>query len=92
MVNTNNFLDLWGILVNEIIGGPILFIAMAIIFIIIYGIKTNMSWQLIYLFISFAVFVFTAEALDAVLALYVFAVLHAGALIYFTYQRSIRRG
>ena len=91
VANTDNFLDLWDIWVNELIGSVWLFIFLGIIVISYLSIKAKFSLEVtIVMNIIFLTIVFTKAA--GLSILWVFILLGVGAFFYYMYQKGIRHG
>ena len=91
MVVMNNFLDLWDIWVNELIGSVWLFIFLGIVVISYLAIKANFTMEVtIIMNVIFLSIVFAkASGLNI---LWVFIILGVGGMFYYFYQKTIRQG
>jgi len=89
-MNIDNFLDLWDIWVNELVGSVWLFIFFGIVLIAFLSAKAKFSMEItillevLFLTIIFAYIYFTF--------IWVLVILGIGALFYFIYQKTIRQG
>ncbi len=90
MVVMDNFLDLWDIWVNELIGSVWLFIFLGIVLIAYLSARLKFSMQMtILLELLFLTIVFARSNL---IILWVFILLAGGLMFYYFYQQTIRRG
>ena len=91
MVVMNNFLDLWDIWVNELIGSVWLFIFLGIIVISYLSIKAKFSLEItIIMNVIFLAIVFSKAT--GLSILWIFILLGVGVLFYYFYQKTIRQG
>jgi len=91
MVVMDNFLDIWDIFVNELIGSVWLFIFLGIVVISYLSIKSKFSMEItILLNILFLSIVFARAT--GLLILWVFILLGGGLMFYYFYQKTIRQG
>ena len=89
-MNMNNFLDIWDIWVNELIGDVWLFIFLGIVLISYLSIKAKLSMEVtILLNILFLTIIFARSNL---IILWAFIVLGGGGMVYYIYQQTIRQG
>ncbi len=89
MVVMNNFLDLWDIWVNELIGSVWLFVFLGIVVISYLSIKVKFSLEVtIVLNVIFLMIVFSKAT--GLSILWVFILLGVGSLFYYFYQKTIR--
>ncbi len=90
VADTSNFLDIWDIWVNELIGDPWLFIFLGLVVIFFLAIRskipTVVSMMFVILFLS-AIF-----AKTGLTVLWVFTVLGVGLLFYYKLSKIIRQG
>ena len=91
VANTDNFLDLWDIWVNELIGSVWLFIFLGIVVISYLSVKSKFSLEVVVVLnVLFLTIVFAnATGLSI---LWIFIVLGVGTLFYYIYQKTIRQG
>ena len=90
VANTDNFLDLWDIWVNELVGDVWLFIFLGIIVISYLSIKAKLSMEVtILLNILFLTIIFARSNL---VILWIFVLLGGGSMFYYFYQKTIRSG
>ena len=88
MLETNNYLDLWNIFANELIGDPMLFVILAVILMWFLCIKFKMPYQLPILFAILLLAIFFEAT--SILIIWVFVVLIVGLLFYYALNRGIR--
>ncbi len=89
-MNMDNFLDLWDIWVNELVGDVWLFIFLALIMIWFLAAKSKISTEVAVLFsILFLSIIFAQTNL---IILWVFIILGVSAFFYYKYQKIIRSG
>ena len=89
-MDMSNFLDLWDIWVNELIGSVWLFIFLGIMIISYLSIKSKLSTEVtILLNILFITIIFAKTNL---IILWAFVVLGGGAFVYYINQKIIRQG
>jgi len=92
LINQENYLDVWQLFVNVIIGDLWLFVFIGCILITYFCLRKQVGWQptimlnLIWLMIVFS------EATDALLIVWVFILLFIGSILYFTISKALRRG
>ncbi len=90
VANTDNFLDLWDIWVNELIGDVWIFVFLGIMVISFLSIRAKLPTELtILLNILFLIIVFAKSSL---VILWVFILLGVGVAFYYFYQKTIRSG
>ena len=86
----NNFLNIWDIFVNELVGDVWIFIFLSLIVIWYLSVKAKMSTEVsILLGFLFLSIIFARRNL---IILWTFIVLGGGALFYYIYQKTIRSG
>jgi len=86
----DNFLDIWDIWVNELIGSVWLFIFLGIIVISYLSVKAKLSMEVtILLNILFLSIIFARSNL---IILWAFILLGGGFMFYYIYQKTIREG
>ena len=91
VANVNNYLDLWDIFVNELIGSVWLFIFLGIIVISFLSIKAKFSMEVtIIMNVLFLAIVFTKAT--GLSVLWTFILLGTGVLFFYVYQKLIRHG
>lgn len=91
MVVMDNFLDIWDIWVNELIGSVWLFIFLGIAVISFLSIKAKFSMEVtIILNVLFLMIVFAKAT--GLSVLWVFILLGVGGFFYYVYQKAIRHG
>ncbi len=89
-MNPDNFLDIWDIWVNELIGSEWLFIFLGLAIILYISIKNKIGTDTTIIFsILFLAAVFSKSFNEVIWVLIVFGV---GVFFYFRIQRLIRRG
>ena len=89
-MNMDNFLDIWDIWVNELIGSVWLFIFLGIIVISYLSVKAKLSMEVtILLNILFLSIIFARSNL---IILWAFILLGGGFMFYYIYQKTIREG
>ena len=88
VANVNNFLDLWDIWVNELIGSVWLFIFLGIIVISYLSVKSKLSIEVtIMLNLLFITIVFTKAT--GLSILWVFVLGAAALIFYYFYQKPV---
>lgn len=88
-MDMDNFLDLWDIWVNELIGDVWLFIFLGIVVISYLSIKAKLSLEVtILLNILFLTIIFARAT--GLLALWTFILLGGGLMFYYFYQKAIK--
>lgn len=87
-MNPSNFLDLWDIFVNELVGSVWIFIFISLAIIIYLGAKLKFSTE-VTLLLS-ALFLMIVFAKTYMVILWVFILLGIGSLFYYIYQKKIR--
>lgn len=90
MINPTNFLDLYDVWFNELIGDVWLGIFITMITLLIICIKYKLRYEIILLFEVLLIGVIFEKT--RIMALWVFIVLIIGALFYYTVSRIYRRG
>ena len=91
VLSMDNFLDLWDIWVNELVGDVWLFIFLGIIIIAFISIKAKLPTEVtILLEMLFLIIVFAKAT--GLMVLWVFILLGAGLIFYYFYQKTIRQG
>lgn len=91
VANVDNFLDLWDIWVNELIGDVWLFVFLGVIVISYLSIKAKFTMEVtVILNVLFLMIVFARAT--GLSILWVFIVLGVGAFFYYIYQKTIRHG
>ncbi len=89
-MNPDNFLDIWDIWVNELVGDVWLFIFLALIMIWYLAAKSKISTEVAVLFsILFLSIIFAQTSL---IILWVFIILGVAVFFYYKYQKIIRSG
>lgn len=87
-MNINNFLDIWDIWVNELVGSVWLFVILGLVFIVYLSAKFKFSVEVSMMVAClFLIIVFIKSSL---VILWVFVLLGVGALFYYIYQKTIR--
>ena len=90
MINPNNFLDLWDIWVNELVGDVWLFIFLGLIIILYLSIRAKLSSEVtVLLSVLFLAIMF---AQTKFIIIWAFIILFIGGLFFFKYQKMIRSG
>ena len=90
VANISNFLDIWDIWVNELVGIVWLFIFLGIVVISYLSIKSKLSLEItILLNILFLSIVFARSNL---IILWTFILLGGGLMFYYFYQKAIGQG
>ncbi len=89
-MNINNFLDLWDIWVNELVGDVWLFIFLGIILIWYLSIKSKMTTEVTIMFMILFLSAIFAHIYFEII--WVFVVLGTGAFFYYKLQKLIRGG
>ncbi len=90
VANPDNFLDIWDIWVNELIGDVWLFVFLGIIVVSYLSIKAKLSMPVtILLNILFLTIIFAKSNL---VILWTFILLGGGLMFYYQYQKTIRSG
>ena len=89
MVNQDNFLDLWDIFANELVGDAMLFIILALVLVWFVSIKAKMPFQLSILFGLLLLTIFFAQE-SGFLIIWVFVVLIVGVMFYYVLNKAIR--
>ncbi len=86
----DNFLDIWDIFVNELIGSVWLFIFLGIVVISYISVKAKLSMEItILLNILFLTIIFARSNL---IILWAFILLGGGFMFYYFYQKAISEG
>lgn len=89
-MNIDNFLDLWDIWVNELVGDVWLFVFLGVVVIAYLSVKSKFPLEIaLMLEMLFLAIVFAKSNL---IIIWVFVVLGAGTLFYFIYHKLIRQG
>ncbi len=89
-MNPDNFLDIWDIWVNELVGDVWLFVFLGIVVISYLSIKAKLTMEVtILLNILFLTIIFARSNL---IILWAFILLGGGAFAYYIYQKTIRQG
>ncbi len=90
VADTSNFLDIWDIWVNELIGDVWLFVFLGIVVISYLSIKAKLSIEVtILLNLLFITILFAKTNL---IILWAFILLGGGLMFYYMYQKTIRQG
>ncbi len=90
VADTNNFLDIWDIWVNELIGDVWIFVFLGIVVISYLSIKAKLSMEVtILLNLLFITIIFAKTNL---IILWAFILLGGGLMFYYFYQKAIRQG
>ena len=92
MVNINNFLDIWDLFVNELVGSVWLFIFLGIVVISYFAVKSKLPTEVIILLNILFVSIVYMGSRGSLLILWVFVVFGVGILFYYFYQKTIRQG
>lgn len=85
-----NYLDIYGIFVNELAGSIWLFILISLVLIYYLGIKSKMTTEVTVILAM--VFISIIVAKTGMTFLWALVILLAGGLFYYKYQKVIRRG
>ena len=89
-MNIDNFLDIWDIWVNELVGSVWLFIFLGIVVISYLSVKAKLSTEVtILLNVLFITIIFARSNL---VILWAFILLGGGGMFYYFYQKTIRQG
>ena len=89
-MNIDNFLDIWDILVNELVGSVWLFVFLGIVVTIYAAAKCRLSSEVTFMLVL--LFLSIIFARSNLIILWVFIVLGGGTLFYYMYQKVIRSG
>ncbi len=92
MVQPENFLDLYDIFVNELIGDPVLAVSLSLIVVIFFGVRNNMPWPVLIILVNLVIFIFVSKIFDAVVGMFTFAIFSIGFILYLPISRLFRRG
>ena len=90
-MDMDNFLDLWDIWVNELVGDVWLFVFLGIVVIVYIAVKNKLSFEVATLLTILFLSIIFARA-TGLLVLWVFILLCGGALFYYYYQKIIKEG
>ncbi len=90
VISTDNFLDLYDIWVNELVGDVWLFIFLGLIVIWYLAIKSKMSTEVSFLFAI--LFLSAMFAKTGLTVLWVFIVLAVGMIFYYKLSKIVRQG
>lgn len=90
MVDSTNFLDLYDVFVNELVGSTMLFVIVGVIIIFYVAAVYRMPFQAVGMLVALFLMVYIANTLDWFL--YVLVLIVAGLLFYLMVARLIRRG
>lgn len=89
MVNQANYLDLWDVFANELVGDPMLFIILSLIAVWYFSIKSKMPYQIPILLSLLLLAIFFAQ-LPQMLIIWVFVVLTVGLMFYYAISKAMR--
>ena len=90
VADTSNFLDIWDILVNELVGDVWLFIFLGLIMIWFLAAKSKLTTEVSMLFVI--LFLSAIFAKTGLTILWAFTILGVGALFYYKISKIIRSG
>ncbi len=89
LITEDNYLDLWDIFANELVGDPMLFLIVSLVILWFLSAKMKMPIQLSILFGLLLIAVFFA-ANTSMIILWVFVVLIVGLLFYYAVNKILR--
>lgn len=85
----SNYFDVWDIFRNEIVGDTTLFIVLALILVIYYGLKYKMPYQVLLLLSLLLLSIMFEETRN--IGMWAFILLIVGGIFYYTLSKVMNR-